>query len=232
VIAVPESERVLCVPTAEFHRLGVFQGFSADADRYLDALLVPGVAVLRPRSEVEDDPAWKQIIPYQVLAWRGYVFCYRRGGKGGEARLHGGESLGIGGHVNEADFEAARRACRNGFGGIGTVLTLERTAVLLGSYRELDEEIDGVWVYDRQIVGLINDDSNPVGAVHLGVAIRLDCEEPCAQPKDGTMEAAVFRPWREAVARREAMESWSGIIVDHLPSLLGQGPPAVASGRR
>lgn len=217
---MPESERVLCVPTAAFHRLGVFHGFCADADRYLDALLVPGVAVLRPRSEVEDDPAWKQVIPYQILVHGDLVFCYRRGGKGGEARLHGGESLGIGGHVNEVDFEAAHRAYRDGINGIGTVLTFERAAVLLGSYRELDEEIEGVWVYDRQIVGLINDDSNPVGAVHLGVAIRLDCEEPRAQPRDGTMEAAVFRPWREAVARREAMESWSRIVIDQFPGLL------------
>ena len=63
----PSSERVLVVPGSELDRLGRFQGFHPDAGRYLQALLVPQLMEYRPRSEVEEDPSWKQIIPYVVL---------------------------------------------------------------------------------------------------------------------------------------------------------------------
>src|SRR5262249_22162602 len=97
------SERVLVVPAAELDRLGRFQGFSAEADRYLGALLVPELASFRPRSEVEEDPGLKQIIPYVIFRAGDAVFCYTRGTSQGEARLHRLRSLGVGGHVAEAD---------------------------------------------------------------------------------------------------------------------------------
>src|SRR5438270_1388174 len=84
----PQTERVLVVPGAELDRLGRFQGFSGEAERYLRALLVPGLAGFRPRSEVEDDPGFKQIIPYVVFRCGDSVFCYTRGKSQGEARLH------------------------------------------------------------------------------------------------------------------------------------------------
>src|SRR4051812_47844125 len=78
------AERVLVVPGAELDRLGRFQGYSPEADRYLSALLVPGLATFRPRSEVEDDPSFKQIVPYVVFRSGAAVFCYTRGKSGGE----------------------------------------------------------------------------------------------------------------------------------------------------
>ena len=120
------SERVLVVPAAEFDRLGRFQGFCGEADRYLGGLLVPELARFRPRSEVEDDPCFKQIIPYVVFRSDGAVFCYTRGKSQGEARLHRLRSLGVGGHVAEADADG--RA------------TLDAYEMALR--RELDEEVD------------------------------------------------------------------------------------------
>ena len=104
----PSSERVLVVPGSEFDRLGRFQGFHGDAQRYLSALLVPELMAYRPRSEVEDDPSLKQIIPYVVLRSADAVFCYTRGKSQGEARLHRRRSLGVGGHVAESDAEGRR----------------------------------------------------------------------------------------------------------------------------
>src|SRR5262249_47748236 len=97
------DERVLVVPSAELDRVGRFQGFSPDAERYLAALLVPELMQYRPRSEVEDDPGFKQIIPYVVFRCSSEVFCYTRGKTQGEARLHALRSLGVGGHVSEDD---------------------------------------------------------------------------------------------------------------------------------
>ena len=64
---VKADERVLVVPGAELDRLGRFQGFSSEAERYLSALLIPELMEYRPRSQVEDDPSFKQIIPYVVF---------------------------------------------------------------------------------------------------------------------------------------------------------------------
>ena len=59
----------------------------------------------RPRSEVEEDPGFKQIIPYVVFRSGDGVFCYTRGKSQGEARLHRLRSLGVGGHVSEEDAD-------------------------------------------------------------------------------------------------------------------------------
>src|SRR6516165_1002049 len=119
------DERVLVVPSDELDRIGRFQGFSPDVDRYLSALLVPALMQYRPRSEVEDDPGYKQIIPYVVFRCNGDVFCYTRGKSQGESRLHRLRSLGVGGHVSEEDAQG------------GTDLDAYEAAMR----REIDEEV-------------------------------------------------------------------------------------------
>ena len=104
------DERVLIVPSSELDRLGRFQGFSPEAERYLSSLLVPELMDYRPRSQVEDDPSLKQIIPYVVFRCAESVFCYTRGKSQGEARLHRLRSLGVGGHVSEDDAQGAGRS--------------------------------------------------------------------------------------------------------------------------
>ena len=93
-------EHVLCVPTLLFHEIGHFQGFMPDVDRYLTSLLDPQYTSYRPRDEVEEDPSYKQLIPYCIFRHEGRVFHYARGAKGGESRLHAKRSVGIGGHIS------------------------------------------------------------------------------------------------------------------------------------
>ncbi len=201
------SERVLVVPASELDRLGRFQGFSSDAERYLNTLLVPQFADFRPRSEVEDDPSLKQIIPYVVFRAGDSVFCYTRGKSQGETRLHRLRSLGVGGHVAEEDA--------------GSKATLEAYEMALR--RELDEEVavnsDGV----IRLVGLINDDSTPVGQVHLGVVHIYELEEPAVQPREEGLAEAGFVPISEIQSKLSEFETWSQICVN---ALLG---PAAAS---
>ena len=156
------DERVLVVPGAELDRLGRFQGFSAEADRYITALLVPELMQYRPRSEVENDPGFKQIIPYVVFRCAGAVFCYTRGKSQGEARLHRLRSLGVGGHVSEEDAQG------------GKSLDAYESAMR----REIDEEVEVASPGRISRVGLINDDSTPVGQVHLGVVHLFELERP------------------------------------------------------
>jgi predicted NUDIX family phosphoesterase len=192
------AERVLVVPSAEFDRLGRFQGFSPEADRYLRALFAPGLVSFRPRSEVEDDPSLKQIIPYVVFRSGGSVFCYTRGGGGGEARLRRRRSLGVGGHVAEADAD-----------GRGTLDAYE-----MALRRELDEEVAVNSPGTLTRVGLINDDSTPVGSVHLGVVHLYELERPEVSPREADLVETGFVPVGSLRDDWDAFETWSQICIE------------------
>jgi predicted NUDIX family phosphoesterase len=201
---VKTDERVLVVPAAELDRLGRFQGFSPDAERYLSALLVPAFMDYRPRSQVEDDPGFKQIIPYVVFRSGEEVFCYKRGRTQGESRLHRLRSLGVGGHVSEEDAMGGR--------------TLDAYETALR--RELEEEvaIDSPGRIRR--VGLINDDATPVGRVHLGVVHLYELDRPGVTPREDGLADAGFLPIDTVRSLRSEFETWSQICVE---SLLGAG---------
>ena len=155
------DERVLVVPHP-LDRLGRFQGFTPEVERYLHALLVPELIQFLPRSEVEEDPGWKQIIPYVVFRCRDTAFCYTRGKSQGEARLHRLRSLGVGGHVSEEDAEGRK--------------SLE--AYESAMRREIAEEVEIKSPGRVYRVGLINDDATPVGQVDLGVVHLFELEHP------------------------------------------------------
>jgi predicted NUDIX family phosphoesterase len=192
-----QSERVLVVPAAELDRLGRFQGFSGEAERYLSALLAPGLGTFRPRSEVEDDPSLKQIIPYVVFRAGGAVFCYTRGKSQGEARLHRLRSLGVGGHVAEEDA-----------GGRATLDAYEAAL-----RRELDEEVAVASDGTVRRVGLINDDSTPVGRVHLGVVHLYDLAEPAVTPREDGLAEPGFVPLDDLRGQADRFETWSQICL-------------------
>lgn len=203
-MSASSNDRVLVVPASELDRLGRFQGFCADADRYLSVLLRPENTSFRSRSEVETDPSLKQIIPYVVIRSQGSVFCYTRGGSQGEARLHRMRSLGVGGHVDEVDAEG-----RCGFEAYDTAMR-----------RELAEEVDVRSPGVLKPVGLINDDATPVGEVHLGVVYIYDLEAPDVVAREMGLADAGFVPIAELQSDRERFETWSKFCIDEL---LGDG---------
>jgi len=194
------DERVLVVPGAELDRLGRFQGFSTEADHYLSALLVPELMDYRPRSQVEEDPSYKQIIPYVVFRSDDSVFCYRRGPSQGESRLHRLRSLGVGGHVSEEDAEGGRS------------LDAYEAALL----RELDEEVALGSPGRVRRVGLINDDSTPVGSVHLGVVHLYELDRPEVAPREDGLAEARFLALHTVHSLRDEFETWSQICIDSL----------------
>lgn len=196
------DERVLVVPGAELDRLGRFQGFSAEAERYLSALLVPDFMDYRPRSQVEEDPSFKQIIPYVVFRSGDAVFCYKRGQSQGESRLHRLRSLGVGGHVSEEDAQGGR--------------TLDAYETAL--QRELEEEVAVGSAGRIRRVGLINDDATPVGRVHLGVVHFYELERPDVSPREDGLAEAGFLAIATVQSLRSEFETWSQIVID---SLLG-----------
>jgi predicted NUDIX family phosphoesterase len=194
------DERVLVVPSAELDRLGRFQGFSSEADRYISALLVPDLMQYRPRSVVEDDPGYKQIIPYVVFRCKESVFCYTRGKSQGEARLHQLRSLGVGGHVSEEDAQGGKN--------------LE--AYEAAMRRELAEEVAVNSAGRIGRVGLINDDSTPVGRVHLGVVHLFELEQPHVTAREEGLAEAGFLPISSVLTIQREFETWSQICIDSI----------------
>ncbi len=190
--------RVLVVPSEALDRLGRFQGFHDEAGRYLDTLLAPSQAEFRPRFEVEDDPGYKQIIPYVVFRAGSHVFCYTRGTAQGESRLHRLRSLGVGGHVDEADADG--RATRD--------------AYEMALRREIDEEVTISSPGAIRLVGLINDDATPVGRVHLGVVHLFELERPEVTPRETGLTESGFLPLAELWEGRDHFESWSRICIE------------------
>jgi predicted NUDIX family phosphoesterase len=147
-----------------------------------------------PRPEAENDPSHKQIIPYVTLCRQDEIFVTRRLKKGGEARLHGLLSLGIGGHINpETD-------------GSGSD-TLTR-----GLKRELDEELEIERMGALVPQGIINDDTTEVGSVHLGLFFTLEVEGEVSVRETEKLEGFWLRR-SELPAFAGQMETWSQFVI-------------------
>lgn len=190
-----EVEQVLVIPTAVFHRLGQFQGFSPEVQRYLPALLQPEHLSYLPRPQAENDPSFKQLIPYVVLRWRDQLFHYRRGRAGSEARLRALRSLGVGGHINPGDGSQA-------------------DAYRAGLEREIAEEIHLECPFREQVLGLINDDANAVGQVHLGIVHLFDLERPQVRRREAILADDGFAALAELRRQSEQFETWSRFLLE------------------
>lgn len=190
------AERVLVLPTARFHALGVFQGFCPRVADYLPALLDPAHLCYLARGLAETDPTFKQLIPYIVLRWRDQIFCYTRGQAGGEARLQALRSLGIGGHICAEDGVSSTDPYRAGLA------------------RELEEEVFLDTTYAERTLGLINDDRTPVGQVHLGIVHVLDLAEPKVRPRDPALAGGTFAPREQLARQRQEFETWSQFLLE------------------
>jgi predicted NUDIX family phosphoesterase len=199
------EEKILVIPTVLFHKLGYFQGFTADVSRYLPQLLDGREIAYRPRGQMEEDPNFKQLIPYALFRWTDasgtvHLFDYLRGSGQGERRLHAKRSVGVGGHVSSVDAAAGA----------------SDHAYREGMRRELDEEVLIETRYSERIVGLINDDVTPVGQVHLGVVHLCDVEQPHIRPREADILDAAFRPVVDILPRLDQFETWSQIGIQAL----------------
>ena len=201
----PPNENVLVVKRELFDELGSFQGLNFEAEKYLKAILSRGSNFFVPRPEAENDPAYKQIIPYALIAFEETVLHYVRGKKAGEQRLVAKGSIGIGGHMNETDE---------------SLFAMDEQAYRAGVEREVNEEIKVKSQIEDRIVALLNDDSTEVGRVHLGIVHVFKLAQPNVEKREAMITGLTFLPKNELLARRETMETWSQICVDSLDLLL------------
>jgi len=197
------GEQVLVVPRALVDEIGAFEGIrTADLDSALAKLLDPANHFFMDRAEAENDPSHKQLIPYCVFRCGERVLHYTRGKSGGESRLHAKLSVGVGGHVNPVDT-----------GGGKTGPQAYHAAVT----REIEEELDLPEDHQHRIIALLNDDSNPVGQVHLGVVHLIDLQsEAVASREDALLELGFTALSELNGPLFERLETWSQFCIRHL----------------
>ncbi len=193
-----ENESILVIRRSQFDALGAFQGFSKALLPQLPAFQTPEHSFFTPREAAETDPTHKQIIPYALFHHNGRLLHYVRGGKSGEKRLASKGSIGIGGHINTTD-------------SISTFW--DRETYEKGVEREVNEELQIQGSYTQRIVGMINDDSNEVGQVHLGIVHVFDLESDQVSPNEAPITELEFLTRQELLDRQDRLESWSALIV-------------------
>src|SRR5213593_4577524 len=199
------QENVLVIKRSLFEDLGTFQGLNFEPEKYLKAILSRGSNFFIPRSDAESNPAYKQIIPYALIAFENTVLHYVRGKKAGEQRLIAKGSIGIGGHMNEIDE---------------SLFAMDEQAYRAGVEREVNEEIKIDTPFEDRIIALLNDDSTEVGRVHLGIVHIFKLKEPQVQKREAMITGLTFLTMQEFMARRESLETWSQICVDAIDQLL------------
>jgi predicted NUDIX family phosphoesterase len=186
------DEQVLVVPRAALVPgegwLGVRRGDLAEA---LDVVARDGFFVRR--GDAEEDPTHKQVIPYLVLRDGERWFLMRRTRAGGDVRLHDRWSIGVGGHLNPGDVDVA--------GGLA---------------REWAEELVADFEPAYTPVGLLNDDTTPVGSVHVGFVYVADAGgRPVAIRETDKLQGS-FATSEAVAAVRDDLETWSRLAFDAL----------------
>ncbi len=145
------------------------------------------------RADAEEDPSFKQVIPYLVLRDGGRWFLMRRTSGGGDARLHNLWSIGVGGHLNPGDGDV--------HGGLR---------------REWREEVAADFVPDFEPLGLLNDDTTAVGQVHIGLVFTADAAGRHAAIRETDKLEGSFAATERVAELRDSLETWSRLAFDAL----------------
>lgn len=197
------GEQVLVVPRALLEEIGSFQGLRTDGlDAAIGHLLDPANHFFMDRAAAEEDPGHKQLIPYCIFRCGDRILHYTRGKSGGESRLHAKISVGVGGHVNPID---------TGDGRTGP------DAYHAAVTREIEEELDLPEEHEHRIIALLNDESNPVGQVHLGIVHLVDLKSDAVTSREDALTDLGFSPLADLNGPMfERLETWSQFCIRHL----------------
>jgi predicted NUDIX family phosphoesterase len=191
-------ERVLVVPRDRVPGGCDFTGIRAADDAALatlrGAVIEHGRFLDRPSAE--DDPGFKQLIPYVIVRDGERVFLMERTEAGGDARLHRKASIGVGGHLNPVDEGD--------------------DPLMVGLRREWAEELEADWEPAFHLVGLLNDDSNPVGSVHLGVVFTVQTDGRPLDVREHHKLTGRMASVDEVRAAWDRLETWSHLVAEHL----------------
>jgi predicted NUDIX family phosphoesterase len=165
------------------------------------------------REMLENSPAFRQILPYTIFMKDGQVLCMQRTSKGGESKLHGKKSIGLGGHIDAPDIVYDFN------GALDQPATYLRTVA-----RELAEEL----TYDGQPVSLGSArpefthfliGNKGVNQVHLGMLNIVHLGDQIDGSKFGTKDAGLTCLGMKDPAELvddELMEDWSAEVLRYI----------------
>jgi predicted NUDIX family phosphoesterase len=200
-----QEEQVLVIKREILDKLGTFHGLMFDVERYLKEIFAPGVCTFMPRPLAEKDPSFKQLIPYVIMGNDGKYLSYVRGKRAGETRLVSKRSIGIGGHINPVDWTLFSNDARKTY--------------LEAVQREIAEEVNVDTKYTNNIVALLNDDSNEVGQVHLGVVHFWQLDAPKVERKEQMITQLSFMSPAELNEVKDSLETWSSLCLSGIDKM-------------
>jgi predicted NUDIX family phosphoesterase len=189
-----KTERILVVKRLELFKESAWTGIkSVNFDEYLK--LIQDKQEFMPRNLAEENFDYKQIIPYLVFQHQDTYFLMQRKSGSSEQRLANKYSLGIGGHLREEDMDGA------------TLFDWAR--------REFDEEINYSGNLEITPLGILNDDSNDVGKVHVGFVFLLKGDSADISIKS-ELQSGQLLTTQQCQEKYEGMETWSQLVFDFI----------------
>jgi predicted NUDIX family phosphoesterase len=194
-IVQKQDELILVVPREElFTQQAAWTGLKAvNFDDYL-AIIQKNQQFL-PRSLMEQDPTYKQIIPYLIFAHKDRYFLMQRTAQATEKRLQNKYSLGIGGHIRQED--------------------MENDSLFGWARREFHEEVNYSDTFTIKPLGVLNDDSNAVGQVHIGFVFLLEGATPNISVKS-ELKSGELLSIDQLSTFFPQMESWSQLVFEFI----------------
>lgn len=194
VLTGKEAERVMVVLREDLFEGDVWNGIRAeDPKKYLKTITTKHNFL--PRGEVEQDPRYKQIIPYLIFENGGKIFVMKRKGTHTDKRLANKVSIGVGGHINKRDIKTNNPED--------------------WARREFEEEIEYSGKLKTEFLGILNHDANDVGLVHLGLIFKVVGDSDQIKIRDEHKEGKLMSI-AELGKQYKAMETWTQIVYDHL----------------
>lgn len=188
------SEEIVVIPRNVLDELGIGSGFTPFADLGMIERTINESMMYTKRETAEQDERYKQIIPYLIFRHEQRYFIMQRKASAREQRLRNKVSLGIGGHIRKTDLSGS---------------------IAEWGLREFNEEVWYPGGLETTFLGIINDDSNAVGRVHVGLAFLLNADSDQISVRSELKKGSLMT-LQEAYTHYEEMETWSQLVIDHL----------------
>ena len=194
------EESVFAIPTAGLWELLNYKetGLIRQNSEALKQIVQKGL--FRKRSELEEDPSFKQVISYAVISNNNSYYLFRRTSGQREKRLHNQLSLGVGGHMNPGDSKES-----------------DEQYLISELKRELSEEVrllNGCSIVDIEFIGFINDDTIPVGRAHIGLLYNIHVSNKEVYINETDKMTAEWIDKSNLAEFYKDMETWTKIVYD------------------
>ncbi|HXW86015.1 MAG TPA: hypothetical protein VEK38_01590 [Candidatus Bathyarchaeia archaeon] len=183
------DELILVIKRDTLFAGNAWQGImQQDTEKYIERIIQH--QEFQPRLFMETDPTYKQVIPYLIFTHDNRLFLMQRHAQASEKRLQNKYTLGIGGHIRQEDITGKD--------------------LISWADREFHEEISYTDPVKITPIGLLNDDSNPVGQVHVGLVFLVHGSSPHISVKS-ELAHGFLATYEECNTHVPLMETWSQI---------------------